>query len=228
MQAFNYRNVVLTGLIGILAATMVGVGEGFLHFSDSGNYADDGRYEYLLEVPGWRLTWGHFLAVFGTPLYLVGFWHIYLGTRPFGTRLPFATFLLAAYGFIMGAVWISSRVSIALLVQANREAGGDDAALLALIQHYIANYESLLWVIRVTTGLTSLAFIGMVLSNRTLYPRWMAIFNPIVLLISAFVLFVVAPDVGKYTLPIALNAGYFVFFVLSTIVLSRVCEAEAS
>lgn len=226
MQAFNYRNVMVTGVIGILAAAMVGVGECFLHFSDAGNYADDGKYEYLLEVSGWRLVWGHFLAVFGTPLYLVGFWHMYLGTRPFGKRIPFITFLVAAYGFIMGTVWISSRVSIALLVQANRDAGGDAAVLIGLIQHYIINYESLLWVIRITTGLTSLAFIFMVLSNRTLYPRWMAIFNPIVLLISSFLLFVVAPDIGKYTLPIALNAGYFMFFILSTLVLSRACRAQ--
>jgi len=66
----------------------------------------------------------------------------------------------------------------------------------------------------------------MVLTGKTLYPRWMAIFNPIVLLLLSFILFAIAPEIGKYTLPIALNMGYFIFFSLSTLQLARVCKSR--
>jgi hypothetical protein len=54
----------------------------------------------------------------------------------------------------------------------------------------------------------------------------MAIFNPIVLLLLSFILFAIAPEIGKYTLPIALNMGYFIFFSLSTLQLAKVCKSR--
>jgi len=93
-----------------------------------------------------------------------------------------------------------------------------------LIDYYVLHSESLLQVVRTTTLLTSLGFIFMVLSGKTLYPRWMALLNPIIFLILSFVLFWVAPSLGKYTLPIALNIGYFLFFTISTMQLARLCK----
>jgi len=45
----------------------------------------------------------------------------------------------------------------------------------------------------------------------------MAIFNPIVLLISNFILFKFVPSIGKHTMPIALNVAFFIFFAISTV-----------
>lgn len=178
-------------------------------------------------VPEWRLTWGHFLTMFGAPFYLIGFWHIYLGLRPYGKILPYLFFFVSAYGFIFGAVWMGSRAGIALLAQANYAAEGHNSEILrALIQYYILHSESLLQVIRATTLISSAVFIFMVLTGKTLYPRLMALFNPIVLLLLSFLLFAVAPEIGKYTLPIALNVGYFIFFSLSTLQLAKVCNSK--
>ncbi len=218
----KYNHVILTGLIGILAATLTGAGEFLLHFSDAGNYADDGKYEFLLNVPEWRQTWGHFLGVLGAPLYLVGMWHIYLGLRPFNQTIAFILFLISSYGFVVGAVWIGSRAGIILLVQAN--AASPMETFQILINYYVLHSESLLQVVRTTTLLTSLGFIFMVLSGKTLYPRWMALLNPIILLILSFVLFWVAPSLGKYALPTALNVGYFLFFTISTMQLAWFCK----
>ena len=41
-------------------------------------------------------------------------------------------------------------------------------------------------------------------------------FNPILLLLLSFVVYVIAPSVGKYVMPIALNVAFFIFFSLST------------
>lgn len=79
----NHRTIIITGIIGIAAAILVGTGEFMLHFSPAGDYADEGNYVYLLNVPEWRITWGHFLAMFGAPWYLIGYWHMYLGRIKF-------------------------------------------------------------------------------------------------------------------------------------------------
>ena len=224
----NHRIIIVTGIIGMVAAILVGAGEFMLHYSPAGDYADDGNYVYLLHVPEWRITWGHFLAMFGAPFYLIGYWHMYLGLRPYGKILPLLVFFVSAYGFMFGAVWIGSRASIALLAQANFAAEGHNSEVLReLMNFYILHSESLLEVIRVTTLISSVAFIFMVLTGKTLYPRWMALFNPILLLLSSFILFAIAPEIGKYTLPIALNIGYFLFFLISTLQLVKVCKSQA-
>ena len=228
MNELPHHNIIkITGLVGILAAFLVGTGEFLLHYSPLGDYADDGQYVYLLQVSESRVTLGHFFAVIGAPLYLVGFWHMYLGLKPFGKIIPLVIFFVPAYGFIFGTIWIGSRASIVLLAQAHFAAEGADSEVLRrLMDFYILHSETLLEVTRVTTLLSSLAFIILVLTGKTLYPRWMAIFNPILLLISSFILFAVAPSIGKYTLPIALNVGYFIFFTLSTLQLAKVCKQQ--
>jgi hypothetical protein len=88
----DHRIVIITGIIGILAAILVGTGEFLLHYSPDADYADDGNYVYLLQVSEWRITTGHFLGVIGAPFYLIGFWHIYLGLKPFGKIIPYLVF----------------------------------------------------------------------------------------------------------------------------------------
>lgn len=224
-EAPDHNIIKITGIIGMVAALLVGTGEFLLHYSPLGDYADDGNYIYLLQVSESRVSWGHFLAVLGAPLYLIGFWHMFLGLKPYGKVIPWIVFFVSAYGFIFGTIWIGSRASIVLLAQANFAAEGhNNEVLRGLMDYYMLHSETLLEVTRATTLLSSLAFIILVLTGKTLYPRWMAIFNPILLLVSSFILFVVAPEVGKYTLPIALNVGYFIFFTLSTLQLTKVCR----
>jgi hypothetical protein len=223
----NHNIIKITGLVGILAAFLVGTGEFLLHYSPLGDYADDGQYVYLLHVSESRVTLGHFFAVIGAPLYLVGFWHIYLGLKPYGKIIPLVNFFVTAYGFIFGTIWIGSRASIILLAQANSAVVGANKEILReLMDFYMLHSETLLEVTRITTLVSSLVFIVLVLTGKTLYPRWMAIFNPILLLVSSFILFAIAPSIGKYTLPIALNVGYFIFFTLSTLQLTKVCKQK--
>jgi len=60
-------------------------------------------------------------------------------------------------------------------------------------------------------------FIWLTLTGRSNYKRWMAIFSPIVLIIMSFVIYLVAPQIGKHLMPIALNVAFFIFFTLSLI-----------
>ena len=87
---------------------------------------------------------------------------------------------------------------------------------------YELRYESLLTVIRITTVVLSLIFIYLVLTGRSHYQKWHAIFNPIVLLVMNFVIYAISPEIGKYLMPIALNIAFGIFFTLSVIQVRKI------
>jgi hypothetical protein len=213
--------ILLTGVIGVFAAVMVGVGEFLLHFDPLAQYSET-SYEFMLAPTGSQQTLGHFLGSLGAPLYIIGCWHIYLMLKPANQKLAFLGFILAAYGFIIGAEWISSRASIGALMHAQEQ--GLNVA--DLIIYYQLRYENLLTVTRITTLLISGIFIYLAASGRSHYEKWHAFFSPIVLLLLSFVVFLINPNIGKYLMPIALNVGFGLFFVISLIQVMKINRAK--
>ena len=211
-MADNRQLLVITGVIGVIAAILVGLGEFLLHFDALGRYSAEAGYDFMLDIPESRSTLGHFIGVLGAPLYVIGIWHIYQMLKPANKTWASIAGILGAYGFMIGAVWIGSRSSISSLMHL----GDTSAQIQQLIEFYELRYESLLTVIRVTTLLLSLIFIALVLTGKSLYPRWVAALNPILLIIVSFLIFAASPDIGKYLMPIALNVAFFVVFVIST------------
>lgn len=201
--------IVITGVIGLIASILVGWGEFLLNFDSLARYSEV-SYDFMLGTSESSFNRGHFIGVLSAPFYLVGCWHIYLMLRPAHQKWAMAAFIISAYGFIVGAVWIGSRASIGTLANLP-----DSEQTRMLIELYQLRYESLLTVIRVTTLVLSLIFIGLVSTGRSHYPRWVAIFNPIILILGSFILFTLVPAIGKYPLPIALNVSFFIFFVIS-------------
>jgi uncharacterized membrane protein len=70
-------------------------------------------------------------------------------------------------------------------------------------------------VTRITTLVISGIYVYMVLTGNSRYPKWMAATSPVVLLLLNFLIYVIAPDIGKFVMPIALNVGFAAFFLLS-------------
>jgi hypothetical protein len=203
--------IVLTGMVGLLGAILTGLGEFILHFDSLARFSTE--YEYFTGISDQRSTIGHFFAVLGGPLYLVGCWHIRLMLRPANDRWSLIAFFTMSYGFLVGIVWMGSRASISALI--NVPVTPD---ILHLIDLYAFRYETLLQVIRIAVLLLSVIYIWLVMTGRSHYPRWMAILNPILLIIASFVVYLVAPGAGKYLMPIALNVAFFVFFAASIVI----------
>ena len=204
--------IVLTGLIGLAAALLVGVGEFLLHFDPLARYSES-NYDFMLAASNDRQTLGHFFGVLAAPLYVLGCWHIYLMLKPANQTLALIGFLVSSYGFMIGADWISSRSSIGALTHFQESGVGVDP----LVQLYQLRYESLLSVVRVTTLALSLIFIYLALTGRSRYQRWQALLNPILLLVMCFMIYAISPAIGKYIMPIALNVAFGVFFLMSTL-----------
>jgi hypothetical protein len=199
----------ITGLCGFLAAILVGIGEYLLHYDPMARFAE-ANYVFMIGITESRSTLGHFIGVFGATLYPIGCYHIYLMLRPANEKAAFSAFLLGAFGFMVGVVWIGSRASISALVNIPQT-----PEIIELMSLYELRYETLLQTIRITTLLLSVIFIWLTLTGNSLYRRWMVVFSPVVLIVANFVIYLLAPDIGKHLMPIALNVAFFVFFSLS-------------
>ena len=203
------NKLALTGVLGLIAAILVGAGEYMLHYDPLARFTAGG-YGFMQGIEDSRTTIGHFLGVFGATFYPVGCYHIYLMLRPANEKAAFAAFLIGTFGFIVGVVWIGSRASISALIQVP-----ETPEITDMISLYDTRYETLLTVIRITTLLLSGIVIWLTLTGRSNYRKWMAIFNPFVLILGSFLIYVVAPALGKHLMPIALNVAFFIFFTLS-------------
>jgi len=212
MKNLNYKVLLFTGIIGLLASILVGIGEFLLHFDPLARFSET-SYDFMLAATDQRQTLGHFFGSLGAPLYVVGSVHIYLMLKPANKTLAFMGLIIGAYGFIIGGQWISSRASIGAITHLQQTG----MELDSLVQFYQLRYEKLLTIIRITTLITSLIFIILTLTGRSHYQRWHALFSPIVLLLFSFLVYVISPNIGKYLMPIALNVGFGLFFLISLI-----------
>lgn len=206
---------VLTGVIGLLASMIVGAGEYLLHYDPLARFADGG-FGFMQGISAERTNIGHFLGVFGALLYPIGCYHLYLMLKPASNKLAFSAFIIGSMGFMVGVVWIGSRASVSALMQLPESPEID-----ALVTLYDLRYETLLQIVRVTTLLLSVIFIALILKGKTHYPKWMALFNPILLIVASFLVYLAAPQLGKHIMPIALNVAFFIVFSLSLLVVLK-------
>lgn len=209
-------SVFVAGLAGVVAAMLVGSAEFALHFTPSMDYGGP-PYEFFLGTPPARLTYGHFMAIFAAPLYFAGYWHLFQQMKPAPEKARLLLMLLGIYSFAVGAVWIGSRVYPAILIQA-RECAVNDAArqqLDELLKTAGFYNETILIGLRIGVLSLSAIFVWLVATGKTSYPRWFAVCNPILLVIVCFIIYGVAPSIGGYLMPIAMNVAHFVLFCVS-------------
>jgi hypothetical protein len=153
------KQLYITGFLGLLAATLVGIGEYLLHYDALARFSEGG-FGFMQGITEQRTTMGHFFGVFGATLYPIGCYHIYLMLRPANEKAALAAFFIGAFGFIVGVVWIGSRASISALMQIP-----ETPEIAQLIVLYELRYETLLTVIRITTVVLSIIFIWLALTG---------------------------------------------------------------
>lgn len=209
----SQKNIILlTGLLGLLASLTVGVGEFLMHFSQQivGNAENFKFFEF---VPRQNLIWGHFIAIAGIPFYFVGYFHIYKMLEKGSRKLAGIVFGLGILAFTVGGFWITSRAFLGTIVHLNEQISPD--VYQQILDNYSLLSESLVQVLRVIIFLLSGFFAYAILKTDTYYSKWMAVFNPAVLLLIVFAIYFISPAIGKYIAPQAMNTAHFALFGLS-------------
>lgn len=213
-----------TGLIATIGALIVGIGEFMFQYSPRGGY-EEHDYLFFLDVSRWRLTAGHFLGVLAAPVYFIGYWHVAQMLRPAGRWFAGSVLGLGVYAFAIGNVWLGGRVNLALTVQA-RDAAPEalNEPFSALLQDISSHNEPLINIVRILVLVVSVLMAWGIVSGRSRYPRWAIAVLPILLLILIFASYVVLPAIGNLLLPAAMNIAHFIFFGVSTLVVSKLAD----
>jgi Family of unknown function (DUF6796) len=206
----NKSAVILMGVAGLTASILVGAGEFMLQFSPLGGY-EAADYAYFGLVPVDRMTIGYFLAVLAAPLYVAGYWHFFKMLEPAGRIISGLVFLLGGYSFVIGTAWISQRIFLGLTVH-EIQTGADLKNLLAAFADL---NEPLVNVLRIAMLVVAIAWTALILTGRSHYPRWMALFSPGLVLGIIFALYFTVPAIGLFILPNAMNAAHAFVFMLS-------------
>jgi len=211
----------ILGLLGLLASVLVGLGEYFLHYSPSIlEYIVP--YEFFQTVSSDHLTTGHFLAVIGLPFYFAGYIHIYRMLKPGNETLARLVLAIGFIAFAVGGIWIGSRASIGNIVHLKDSMNA--SVYQNLSAHYTDHMEVLVQALRIVIATLSVVFAIAVVKGGTYYKKWMAIFNPIVILILLVILGKLIPSIGKHMLPILMNVTHFILFALSLYQLNKVTK----
>ena len=201
-------------LLGLLGAIIVGIGEYLLHYLPGG---PGGEIAMLEDVPIQRASKGHFFSIIGVPLYFAG----YFGLRAFfsktSVRLANILFVLGILAFWIGGVWISSRYFGAEVLQKTKGTANYEFFLKSYKDHY----QILVWALRIIIAALSVVYVWLILTNKQNLPKWLAIFNPIVLLIIVISSLVWLPPLGIHIAPIAMNVTHFFFFGLMLLFFNR-------
>jgi len=206
--------IYITGILGFIASITVGTGEFLLHYS-SDLIGNSENYYFFNFVPKNNLIYGHFLAVIGTPFYFAGYYHIYKMLKSNENKWAFGVFILGILAFTVGGFWITSRAFLGTIVHFNEQI--DSNVYQQILDNYTLISESLVQVLRVIILLLSILHVIAILVTSTYYNKWMAIFNPITLLLLIFGVYFALPSVGQYIAPIAMNVVHFILFGLSLI-----------
>lgn len=216
-EVSSNRMLILAGWAGLIGAFLVGVGEFTLQFSPQGGY-ESPDYSYFARISQTRLSVGHFFSVLAAPLYLLGYWHLGQMFVRGGSKIAgwFIT-LFGGYAFVVGTAWLGGRVYLALTAHAIADSTPEVArTLVPLLESFAFHNEPLVNALRLAMLIISALWILLILKEKTLYPRWMAIFSPILLLGLIFsVYFFISEALGAYLLPAAMNVVHVIIFALS-------------
>ena len=209
----------ILGFLGLLASILVGTGEYFLHYSTHILESSE-HYEFFKYVPLNNLTTGHFLSVIGLPFYFAGYIHIYRMLKPGNEILAQIVLGLGFVAFAVGGIWIGSRSTIGNIVHLKDSMSASNYQ--NLLDDYTNHLEILVKILRVVIASLSIVIAIAILKGSTYYKKWMAICNPIVILLLLVLIGRLMPSIGKHMLPILMNVTHFILFTLSLYQLNKI------
>ncbi len=222
-QLGEAKLVLVCGLIGILGAFLTIISDVIL-LGRGGNASSFFMFgtEIMGHLESWRITIGTYMGVFVLPFQIFGLATVYYGLKPAGKALSFLTVLIAAHALIMGVAYHVSYAFIGSGWMAHYGIGAGSRSLTELIGKYGFYVNLAGIIILVELLLSSIFFVMAVLKKKTLYSKWMCLFNPIfIYLIMLPLIYFIPSPLGGYIAPTYLNLSTMFFLILSTTVVFK-------
>jgi len=178
--------------------------------------------ENMAYVAQWRITLGSFLGVFVLPFQITGLMSVYQGLKTSGKVLPIVVVITNIHALIMGVAFHISYAFIGSGWKLHYEMGAVNKVSSELVNQFAFYWKVLVIIMATEVLFSSLIYVFLILKGKTLYPKWMALLNPLCVLLFLFPIIYICPaPVGGFIAPAYMNLSTMVFFVFSTVVIYR-------
>lgn len=211
--------VLIMGLIGITGVLLTIISDFILiGRPSSANAFFKLGTESLADLSQWRITVGAFLGIIVIPFQIAGLTTIYYGLKSAGKTKAIITVLTIAHTLMMAVAFHTSYAFIASGWNLYYELGSRDIVAEKMMNRFGYYWKIIIIIMAVELIFISAYFVFLILRGNTLYPKWMALFSPICLLLYMYPVVLIAPKpVGGFIAPAFLNLATLVFFILSTV-----------
>jgi len=175
--------------------------------------------ESMWDIEPWRITAGAFIGVLALPFQVLGLIPLYYALKPSGKILPIMALIANAHMILMGVAFHISYAYIGSgwIIYHKNELTNQ---ITTEIVNKFDSYWKILAVIIIAELLFgSIIYVIVVLKGKTLFPRWMAIFNPLCIVLYTFpFVFILPSPIGGYIAPAYLNLSTLLFFIITLVV----------
>lgn len=177
--------------------------------------------EKMVVISPNRMIWGALLGVFATPLVIAGYWQLYQGLTGADVSLTLITVLLFGCASVIGAFVHGSFYYLGEYVHALNKVDEQSQPVIAdmVTRHrkvLIISYAPVMLLIVIA----SLLFSVLVATQKTAFPTWMAMVNPLILIIAWLLLKRILPQfIRDWTEGAGFNIAFMIFFASTTFIL---------
>ena len=174
--------------------------------------------EKMVVLPPNRMMWGALLGVFATPLVLAGYWQIYQGLNGANPALVFLTVVLFGCASVFGTFVHGSFYYLGEYVLALNKV---DEPSQGVIADMIARHRKVLIIsyapVMIMVVIASILFSILVARQKTAFPGWMVVVNPLTLIIAWLLIKRIFPRfIRDWTEGAGFNIAFLIFFSLTT------------
>lgn len=215
-------DIVLTlGLVGILGVLLTIISDLILIGKPISAYSFlKLGTESMADISQWRITVGAFIGVIVLPFQILGLIPVYYGLKPSGRVLPIIVVITNAHALIMGVAFHISYAFIGSQWKVYYETGlGITSDIIKRFDFY---WKLIIIIVLIELLFSSIIYVLAIMSGRSLYPKSMAILNPLSVLILVFpIIFILPAPIGGFLASAYVNISTMVFFSISTFVIYK-------
>ena len=172
-----------------------------------------GLYE---EKPRWTYVLGNYLGVYFIPLHILGFFLVYQALKSASTKWAIIFLVLGLYLTPIGVGLHGTLAFVGDIIQSR------DAGLIDGIRDY---WQPWAYSLVFLYAIVSVLILMLILTGRSLYPRWTALVSPIALVVFTGIVIAILPDsatgLKAFLSLTGLNLPLMIFFAITTWVLVR-------
>ena len=183
--------------------------------------------ESMADLAYWRITSGTILGIIVLPFQIIGLSTVYHGLKPAAKAMRYVVVFLFAHALIMGVAFHTSYAFIGSGWKLYYHMGSADLFASDIVKRFDFLWKVIVGIILVELLLSSIFYAIIILKRKTIYPKWMSIFNPICVLLFLYPFILVLPaPIGGYIAPGYFNLATMLFFILSTASILKKFKAD--